>query len=150
VVFDGDRPWFFEGTYQDFLERIGWKDEENTPKPAQLPKEQKTKAERKDLRRLRAEMISNRSRVLNPLQERIRKLEAQIISFEEQLREDNMTLLRASQQGAGRSIAALSISIHESRKRVESLFEELEKLSVEFHVKSQEFETMFKELEQKV
>jgi ATP-binding cassette, subfamily F, member 3 len=150
VVFDGDRPWFFEGTYQDFLERIGWKDEENTPKPAQLPKEQKTKAERKDLRRLRAEMISNRSRVLNPLQERIRKLEAQIISFEEQLREDNMTLLRASQQGAGRSIAALSISIHESRKRVESLFEELEKLSVEFHVKSREFEAMFKELEQKV
>ena len=148
VVFDGDRPWFFEGTYQDFLERIGWKDEENTPKPTQLPGEQKKRAERKDLRRLRAEMITNRSRVLNPLQERIRELEARIISIEEQLREDNTTLLRASQQGAGRSIAALSISIHESRKRVESLFEELEKLSVEFHVKSREFETMFKELEQ--
>ena len=148
MVFDGDRPWSFEGTYQDFLERIGWKDEEETPKPARCPGEQK-KIERKDLRRLRAEMITNRSRVLNPLQERIRELQAQIISIEEQLKDDNMTLLRASAQGAGRSIAALSISIHESRKRVESLFEELEKLSVEFHVKSREFETMFKELEQK-
>jgi ATP-binding cassette, subfamily F, member 3 len=149
VVFDGDRPWFFEGTYQDFLERIGWKDEENAPKPAQIPGEQKRRTERKDLRRLRAEMITNRSRVLNPLQEGIRELEAQIISLEEQIKDDNMTLLRASQQGAGKSIAALSISIHESRKKVESLFEELEKLSVEFHVKSREFETMFKELEQK-
>jgi chromosome segregation ATPase len=83
------------------------------------------------------------------LQERIRELEAQIMSLEEQIKEDNVTLLRASQQGAGKSIATLSISIHESRKKVESLFEELEKLSVEFHVKSREFETMFKELEQK-
>jgi ATP-binding cassette, subfamily F, member 3 len=149
VVFDGDRPWFFEGTYQDFLERIGWRDEENTPKPVQVPEEQKKKAGRKDLRRLRAEMITNRSRVLSPLQERIRELEAQIMSLEEQIKDDNMTLLRASQQGAGRSIAALSISIHESRNRIETLFEELEKLSVEFHVKSGEFETMFKELEQK-
>jgi ATP-binding cassette, subfamily F, member 3 len=150
VVFDGDRPWFFEGTYQDFLDRVGWTDEENIPKgAAQAPDGQKKKTERKDLRRLRAEMITNRSRLLNPLQERIRELEVQIISLEEQIKEDNMTLLRASQQGAGKSIAALSISIHESRKRVESLFEELEALSVEFHVKSREFETMFKELEQK-
>ncbi len=101
VVFDGDRPWFFEGTYQDFLERIGWKDEENAPKPAQIPGEQKRRAERKDLRRLRAEMITNRSRVLNPLQERIRELEGQIISLEEQIKEDNVTLLRASHKGPG-------------------------------------------------
>jgi hypothetical protein len=65
------------------------------------------------------------------------------------VKEDNITLLRASQQGSGKSIAALSISIHESRKKIESLFAELEALSVELHVKSQEFETMFKELEQK-
>ncbi len=150
VVFDGDRPWFFEGTYQDFLDRIGWKDEENTPKAAAYaPEGQRRKAERRDLRRLRAEMITNRSRTLNPLQERIRELEAQIISLEEQVKEDNITLLRASQQGSGKSIAALSISIHESRKKIESLFAELEALSVELHVKSQEFETMFKELEQK-
>ena len=94
-------------------------------------------------------MITNRSRVLNPLQERIRELEAQIISLEEQVKEDNLTLLRASQQGSGKSIAALSISIHESRKKIEGLFEELEGLSVELHMKSQEFETIFKELEQK-
>ena len=150
VVFDGDRPWLFEGTYQDFLDRIGWKDEKNVPGATpQMPEVQKRKTERKDMRRLRAEMIANRSRTLNPLQERIRELEAQIMALEEQVKEDNMTLLRASQQGSGKSIAALSISIHESRKNIESLFEELEKLSVELHVKSQEFETMFKELQQK-
>ena len=150
VVFDGDRPWFFEGTYQDFLHRIGWKDEEHAHAATdQIPQAQKRKAERRDLRRLRAEMIANRSRTLNPLQERIRELEVRIMALEEQVREDNMTLLRASQQGSGKSIAALSISIHESRKKIETLFEELEELSVELHVKSQEFETMFKELQQK-
>lgn len=28
IVFDGGMPWLFEGSYQDFLERVGWKDEE--------------------------------------------------------------------------------------------------------------------------
>ena len=27
IVFDGGKPWLFEGTYQDFLERAGWQDE---------------------------------------------------------------------------------------------------------------------------
>ncbi len=94
-------------------------------------------------------MITNRSRTLSPLQERIRELEARIISLEEQMKEDNMTMLRASQQGSGRTIAALSISIHESKKQIETLFEELERLSLELHVKSQEFEAIFKDLEQK-
>jgi ATP-binding cassette subfamily F protein 3 len=156
VIFDGENPWVFEGSYQDFLDRIGWKDEENAPKAGptlrtDAPKTEeglKRKADRRDLRRLRAEMITSRSRTLNPLQERIQELEAKIMSLEERVREDNMTLLRASQQGAGKSIAALSIAIYESRKTIEKLFDELELLSAEFHVKSQEFETKFKELEQ--
>ncbi len=141
VIFDGDRPWLFEGTYQDFLDRVGWKDEENAPKvTTQTGETQKRKLERKDLRRIRAEMITNRSRALNPLQERVRELEARIMSLEEQVKEDNVSLLRASQQGSGKSIAALSISIHESRNKIESLFEELEEASVQLHLRSQEFE----------
>ncbi|HVN23528.1 MAG TPA: ATP-binding cassette domain-containing protein [Syntrophorhabdales bacterium] len=150
VVFDGDRPWLFEGTYQDFLDRVGWKDEETAPnETSRIPEIQRKKSERRDLRRIRAEIIGNRSRALTPLQSRVRELESQIIALEEQVKEDNATLLRASQQGSGRSIAALSISIHESRKKIEALFEELEQASLELHLKSKEFETMFKELEQK-
>ncbi len=94
-------------------------------------------------------MIVDRSRTLSPLQSRVRELESQIIALEEQVKEDNVTLLRASQQGSGKSIAALSISIHESRKKIENLFDDLEQVSVELATKSREFETMFKELEQK-
>jgi ATP-binding cassette subfamily F protein 3 len=149
VVFDEANPWFYEGTYQDFLDRVGWKDEENLAKPSQAPAGHKRKAERKDMRRLRAELITNRSRALNPLQERVHKLETQIISLEERLKEENLSLLRASQQGDGKSITALSISIHESKRTVEGLFEELEALSLELHNKSKEFEEMFRELDEK-
>ena len=150
VVFDEANPWFFEGTYQDFLDRVGWKDEENLAKPSQAPAEHKRRAERKDMRRLRAEMITNRSRALNPLQQRVHQLETQIISLEERLKEENLSLLRASQQGDGKSITALSISIHESKRTIEGLFEELEALSVELHNKSKEFEAIFREIDEKV
>ena len=28
IVFEGGKPWLFEGTYGDFLERVGWQDEQ--------------------------------------------------------------------------------------------------------------------------
>ena len=150
VVFDEGIPWFFEGTYQDFLDRVGWKDEESIPRAAPTRGEQKRRAERKDMRRLRAEMITSRSRALNPLQKRVHQLETRIISLEERIKEENLSLLRASQQGDGKSITALSISIHESKRTVEGLFEELEALSLELHNKSKEFEEMFREIDEKV
>lgn len=38
IVFDNDRVIFFEGNYQDFLDNIGWKSEENEKKEEKLKK----------------------------------------------------------------------------------------------------------------
>ena len=150
VVFDAGAPWFFQGTYQDFLDRVGWKDEEMLPKAQpQEPEGERRKAERKELRRARADLITSRSRALSPLQKRIDGVESKIMHLEERIKEDNLALVRASQYGDGKSITALSISIHEARKSIEALFEELETLSVELHEKSAEFEVLFKQLEER-
>jgi ATP-binding cassette subfamily F protein 3 len=149
VVFDAGAPWFFQGTYQDFLDRVGWKDEEMLPKiePQETDGERR-KAERKELRRARADLITSRSKALSPLQKRIEAVEEQIMHLEERIKEDNVSLVRASQYGDGKSITALSIAVHEARKSIETLFEELESLSVELHQKSAEFEVLFSKLEE--
>jgi ATP-binding cassette subfamily F protein 3 len=46
IIFDEDKVFVFEGTYQDFLDRVGWGDEEKKPKKlkptASIKKSQKT------------------------------------------------------------------------------------------------------------
>jgi ATP-binding cassette subfamily F protein 3 len=92
------------------------------------------------MRRLRAETIADRSKVLNPLHQRIEEIEQAIIRFEEQLKQDNLALMRAVRTGEGKSVSFLSVSIHQIKKTIESLFEELEGLTTTYHAKSGEFE----------
>jgi ATP-binding cassette, subfamily F, member 3 len=149
IVFDGGRVSLFEGTYDDFLERVGWENEEPVPgKPIQATEEPKRSIDRKDLRRMRAEIISSRSKTLGPLQQRISGLEGLIMDLETQVEENNQALVRASNLGDGKAIVALSISIHEARKKIEISFEELEALTGEHYVRSKEFEVRLDELDQ--
>jgi exonuclease VII small subunit len=94
-------------------------------------------------------MITNRSRALGPLQQLVHRLEEQIVALENRIKEENLLLLRASQQGDGKSITALSISIHEAKQKIETLFEELETHSLELHERSKEYEAIFRELDEK-
>ena len=141
VVFDGGNVTVFEGTYQDFLNRVGWQDEEAViPSNTQIQATQSKTTNRKEMRRLRAEIIADRSKVLNPLQQRIEEIEETIIRFEEQLKQDNLALMRAVRTGEGKSVSSLSMSIHQIKKTIESLFEELEGLTTTYHAKSVDFE----------
>ncbi len=74
------------------------------------------------------------------------ELEKGIIELEEQIRDDNAALIRASQMGQGKSIASLSLSIHTARKRIEELFEELESVSADHASKSHEFDEKLEEI----
>ncbi len=148
IVFEGENPWLFEGSYEDFLERVGWIDEDIVVRqPGRSGTDKRQRAEKKDLRRARAEIINERSRTLGPLAERINQLEKAIIKLEEQIQADNESLMRASRMGEGRSIAALSISVHETKKRIEELFEELDTVSRQHTLLAREFETRLQELE---
>lgn len=147
IVFDGGVVRTFEGSYQDFLERIGWDNEAVQIESASTKKQGKRSSERKEVKRLRAEIINRRSKVLSPLQKEINRIEASIIRLEEQIDDDSEALLRVTQSGQGKVIVELSLNIHNNRKSIEDLFEELETVSTEHHVKSAEFEEELRALE---
>lgn len=139
VVFDSDTVRPFEGTYADFLERVGWRDED-TESTGQRHVERTGAASRKDLRRFRAGVIAERSRVLGPLQARITGTEEEIMRLEQDLEQDTAALLSASATGDGEAIGRLSKAIHTARERIDVLFSELEALATELEARSREFE----------
>jgi ATP-binding cassette subfamily F protein 3 len=140
VVFDNGGVNVFEGTYQDFLDRGGWKDEgEAAAADAENPDKKGSIANRKDLKRIKAELIDNRSRVLGPLQSRISEVEESIIHMEKRIEQDTQALIGASVKGDWESIKKLSKSIHGSRVEIDILFDELETLTTELEAKSQDF-----------
>ncbi|MBM4144718.1 MAG: ABC-F family ATP-binding cassette domain-containing protein [Nitrospira sp.] len=147
IVFDDDSVKVFEGTYQDFLERTGWKDEtESTVRSRQNSGQKGNATNKKDLRRIKAELINSRSRTLVPIQSRILEMEETITRLEQGIEQDTKALIKASVKGHGESIRQLSVSIHESRQKIDILFDELETLTDELGVKSREFEERFEAL----
>jgi ATP-binding cassette, subfamily F, member 3 len=150
IVFDGGIVRAFEGSYQDFLDRIGWESEAAQAEPQSARKQVKRGSERKEIKRQRAEIINRRSRALSPLQKEIARIETSIIQLEEQIDNDSEALLKATQAGHGKSIVELSLSIHNNRKSIEDLFQELESASMEHHAKSTEFEEQLQALEGQV
>jgi ATP-binding cassette subfamily F protein 3 len=150
IIFDGGKPWFFHGSYGDFLEKVGWRDEEaKGPQPDRIEERKWQRAEKKELKRIRAEIIAERSRVLAPLEREISRLEKSIMDLEKRVREDDLALLRASQTGQGKAIGGLSISLYEAKKRIEELFQELEATSAARCAMAKDFEARLEELELK-
>ncbi|HSB32475.1 MAG TPA: ABC-F family ATP-binding cassette domain-containing protein [Candidatus Sulfobium mesophilum] len=147
VVFDNGKVEIFEGSYQDFLERRGWGDEEEDAEAKKRPPGAKDNViNRKDLRRVKAELINSRSRTIGPLQARISEVEGTITSLEEQMKSETQTLIAASIKGEGETIKRLSKSLHETRQKIDALFDELETLTEELGRKAREFEERLEEL----
>jgi ATP-binding cassette subfamily F protein 3 len=138
IVFDGGRVNVFEGSYQDFLDRVGWKDEETRGDRGQDVANRQ--GNRKDMRRVRAELITDRSRTLGPLQNRIVEIEETIVDLEGEVEANTQALLDASVKGNGQAIRNLSISINSTKERIDTLFDELASLTEEHAAKSREFE----------
>jgi ATP-binding cassette subfamily F protein 3 len=146
VVFDDDTVSVFDGTYQDFLDRVGWREEVAGEKePARYQKTGKG-IRKKDLRKMRAEIIENRSRVLNPLQKRIEEIEKTIVQFEKKADDGNQALIDASKRGEVDAIGRLSRELADLHQRIEKLFEELATLSENLENKTREFEDQLNEV----
>jgi len=132
IVFDDGKVRVFEGTYQDFLDRVGWKSEITESQNSKGQNNEQTKgASKKDMRRIRAELINSRSRILGVLQKRITGVEETIMHLENQIEQDTQAPLEVSVKGEGQSIKTLSKSIHESKAGIDTLFDELSSLTEE-------------------
>jgi len=154
IVFQDDGASVFEGTYDRFLERVGWENEEVRTRPspgedamsgpdipAPLPPTPK------ELRRLRSEVISRKSLVLKPIEKRMAELEKSIEAGEAEISHLNKAIVKASQARDGAKISQMSIRLHKVQRDVDAWLIELEPVLKDYETKKSEFDRMLADLD---
>jgi ATP-binding cassette subfamily F protein 3 len=132
IVFHHDRVFPFYGTYSQFLDQIGWDDQEGiTIKKQSSGQQEKPKKSlsMKDKRKVRAEFIARRSKTLTPYQQKIKEIERTIVELEQQLHNDTQALIKASHEQDGNAISKLSKSLKQTHTQTDTLYKELEDTS---------------------
>jgi len=150
IVFNNDEIFLFEGGYQRFLEKGGWKDEEDVliSDPGKTEKDNtRIKLSKKEIRRRRSECITERSRILKPLEQRLQRTETRIEKHEKTLAELHADMQKATQAGDGNRITELSKSIHRCQGDIEKLYDELVKSSGVLEAQKAIFEEKLQQLE---
>ncbi|MFA6189725.1 MAG: ABC-F family ATP-binding cassette domain-containing protein [Sulfuricurvum sp.] len=140
IIFREGGAEFFNGTYDEFLAKIGWEDDISDAPKAQKSVQQGSKKEQKQQR---TEIIQERSRLLNPLKKEIDYCENTIMQLEEKLKTSHAQLITYSNSGDSSKLMELSKSVAADEKMIEELFERLE-------VASDEFERITKETDEKL
>lgn len=134
IVFDGGKCFAFEGTYREFLEKIGWAEEKDgmTKSVIAEAKSQNSApavSKNKDDRRARAAYIEERAKIVRPLEKEIQRLEKEIQNSEELAKKKEAELLEASEKSDGALIAKLATELSASKSKTEELFAKWEDAS---------------------
>ncbi|MEA2019391.1 MAG: ABC-F family ATP-binding cassette domain-containing protein [Campylobacterota bacterium] len=116
---------YFDGNYDDFLEKIGWENEEEVEKQPNLV-DNKIKVNKKENKKLRSAIITERSKLTSPLKKEVEKLENQIMETEELLETEHEELIKASNSGDNSKVIELSGIVTSHEKEVEEKFEAME------------------------
>jgi ATP-binding cassette subfamily F protein 3 len=147
VVFDDGRVSLFEGTYQDFLERVGWADEGGVRvKKPKRQEPEKQQACRRDAKKLRTTIMNERSKALAGLKKRIEAIEAEITKLEYDVAQDTQRLTEASVKGKALEIKKYSQTVRENKAKIEELFNELGTVTAEHDEKAKVFDRQLAEL----
>jgi ATP-binding cassette subfamily F protein 3 len=124
IVFQGERPFMFEGGYDEFLERVGWEEEDTSPRKSAKEEVKPSSGSARDFKREKAELLQERSKVLTPLKDEVAKIEKRIAQLEASVTEcqDKIARLSSRSDGVGIAQAAQELAGHkaELEKRVQS------------------------------
>ncbi len=120
IVFQKNKIEIFEGNYDEFLEKIGWDEEDNSHLNSDKNKKNSWKLSKKE----RAELIKKRSKELNPLKKKREQLEKEIHENEKSLELKNNEIISMSASGEGKKISHLSKEINDLETRIEASYEE--------------------------
>ena len=150
VVFDGGKCRIFEGTYADFLEKVGWASEKK-PGGSESANIKVSNIDvktdngnsgaprAKDDRKARADYIAERSKIIKPLEKRLANIEAEIAKAEALGGELESKLVTASESGDGNAITAIAKEMDDNKKKVDQLYEDWEKTSAELESAKDKF-----------
>lgn len=112
IVFQGDRPFVFEGDYDYFLQKIGWDDEAGEDFRSSGPS--------------KAQQAASASAPLNQELKRLEKLIPQLEAKRDQL---DQQMLKAIEQGEKAEIDRLSLKLAEIYQEVEEAYQRYGELS---------------------
>ncbi len=135
IVFAKDTASYFDGRYDEFLEKIGWEEEELEEKVKTAPKVNK-----KENKKLRTALIQERNKLTNPLKKQIDKLESSIIKIEDMVETEQHELIQASNKGDNSKVIELSQIVIKHEKEIEEMFEKLEETQLKFDEIIEEYE----------
>jgi len=126
IIFHKGGAEYFDGTYDEFLEKIGWEEETVGDDLRVATKPQKSKIYNKDKKRLKKELTQKRSKENAPHKKELEFCEETIMELEEQLEVENTKLVEASNAGDNSTMIEASQNVGKLQSEVDALFERLE------------------------
>jgi ATP-binding cassette subfamily F protein 3 len=155
VVFQHGGAEVFNGTYEEFLEKVGWEEEgpvgAGSPRPKSQPAADQgavtapVQVPKKEARKKRADVIAEKSKVLTPLKKEMETLEADICRLEAEQAQVNQELASASESKNIDSFVTLSKKMKDIQDEIEEKFGRLETVTKKHDEKSRKFEEMLGE-----
>ncbi|MCK5855117.1 MAG: ABC-F family ATP-binding cassette domain-containing protein [Sulfurovaceae bacterium] len=131
IIFHKGGAEYFDGSYDEFLEKIGWEEEGGVIKSKSSQNKQslskvEVKIDNKEKKRLKKELTQARSRENAPHKKELEFCENKIIKLEEQLEIENEKLLQSSNSGDNQVMIESSQNVGKLQKEIDELFERLE------------------------
>ena len=126
VIFDRGKITCYEGPYREFLERVGWEEDEEDSTACIIADDDEAPPVKRLSRKERAKFVQERARALRPRQQRVEELEGAVTALEQELNEVNDALIDASTAGDAPQIAALGKRSRELPEQIARLYRDLE------------------------
>jgi len=141
IIFAKDGAEYFDGSYDDFLEKIGW-EEEVQEKEVKIV----SKSNKKENKKLRSALIAERNKLTSPIKKEIDKLEKKIMDVEESLENNQEALIEASNKLDNSKVMEISKIVTAEEAEVEEKFDLLEIAQNKFDEITDEYEEKLKAL----
>jgi ATP-binding cassette subfamily F protein 3 len=152
IVFQHGTAEVFNGTYEEFLEKVGWEEEADgkpkKPAPAKAAAPAPVVSEpvnKKEARKKRADVVAERSKILGPLKKEMEELEADITKLEGEQAAVNQELAAASESKNIDSFVKLSKKMKEIQDEIEEKFGRLETVTKKHDEKNKKYEELLAE-----
>ena len=122
IIFQRDGISFFDGSYDEFLEKIGWEDEfiENETQ------KEVSQNSKKEARKQRADELTKRNQLLRPLRKEVEKIENEITQKEDKLKAIKEELLLLYTQEYTNKVKNLESDCAYLESQIEESFLKLE------------------------
>lgn len=144
IIFHKGTAEFFDGTYDEFLEKIGWEEEIQRPKF-----DQTKRLTEKEIRQKRIDLTNERSKKTKPMKEGIERLELEITKNEDLLARIMAQLEKATYDNDQQKLTDYTHAVGKLNQIIEELFEQLSEQTEGLEKLQTHYENEFATLDQK-